>query len=433
MRWIATFIAAVAVAGPAAAAPPEPIGKSALGLSNSTPATKLSLKGDLVLLSCAPLLASPTFSIIATGTADPKGKFRVEGTDLMSAMQKRTLKISLTEAGTISAINGGSSDRTGAVITNIVKTVGIVAGIVAAAAPASPGTPPSIPCNDVTMKALVLAGNLTDEIAKQRGQLAGATPDDTRKIGRQIDVLAAQLASVRTNHLTVNLSKDLAVNAPDSPAEIQWTVEGLGKWFATAPGEAPFTTGGTNNCEAKLDYFELAYAIKGTPLAKTAAKSPCLSTSTLGKDQAKACRTSIVLVEPVVGVVEVKAKTGDLLGLKPGDLVGKARTPISQWGEATYFPLTVKFAQSRSLGLAFDQFGRPQSFDWNSEATAENATGALVNILEAGATTQKALNGKSQVQVWQEEITELETQMKLTKLRACRTAIEAGGTTCGDQ
>ncbi|WP_436047078.1 hypothetical protein [Phenylobacterium sp. LjRoot225] len=416
-------------------------------ISYFAPKTELEVQGDLRLLACDAdrILAAPTLSLVQRGAADPAAEFHLEGRELLSSLQKRELALDLTDDRTIRSLNAASSDRTGAVITNILKIFTTVASTFSAVTPGPgpasagarpalrPAPPPPSLCNAQTMEALRQANDLAATIQKRRAALSTASPADAEKVGAQIDVLVAQLAFLSTGPLTISLWRPLEVgDAPVSGASVNWTIKDLAKWMSEDPQKEPCTPAmpsaftGTG-CKAQTAHFALGYSVAGTVDEKRPSKSRCLHPIA---GDAPMCARTLVLAEPTPATVTLTANNGNFVGRKEGDTLGLAEVPMAQWGPATYLPLDVGFSQSRSVGMTFDQFGRKSSFSWGSEATAENATGSLAEIAEAGAAARKAVRGKGEVEVWEEEAARLETRLKLNKLQACQAVIEAGGTVC---
>lgn len=414
--------------------------KTPLSFSYHPPKTKLALGGDVVLTSCRDTAAATaTFKITPTGVGDQAVTFKVDGDALASAMQKRDLKLELTESGALKSLNATSSDRTGAVISNVLKIFTTIATAAFAGAPKTPGGAPQEVCNEATMQALIQAANLRDAIFTQRKLMGEADPADAPKIAKRIDALATRLASVTLIDLTIPLSASLDIGdgAAPSTGQVRWTLEDLGKWFAVdsrlqpcvaqAPKLFPDKPDHTG-CQAETDLFALDYTITGKAAEETAAKSKCLNATTAAV--AILCGRTIVMVEPAIAEVKVTAASDTFIGHKKGEELAKVKAPISQWGAVTYLPLNVGFAQSRTIGLTFDEFGRAQTFNWSSEASAENATAALADIATNGVAAAKATKGPTEVAQWTEENARLETQMKNNLLKSCKAAIEAGATAC---
>lgn len=417
---------------------------SAVDFRYFAPKTKLAAKGDFILVSCksaAELRVAPTLSIVQSGVADPKAEFKLLGDNLMSAIQKREVTLELSETGTLKSLNTSSSDRTGAVVTNVLKIFSTVAGaIVGGAAPgAGFKTEAASPCNPDTQKALDQAVKLAIEIRGRRDTLLSASPDEAVKLGKQIDVMATQLAGLTMGPLSVSVARPLEIGdraAKNVP--IKWTLGELSKWFATDPKAEPckpqradaFDNAKTG-CLAETDILSMIYAIEGTPEAETPSKSKCRLdyTPPAGETKPAACARSLVLVRPVTATVTLTAANANYLGSVAGGELGSAKAPISQWGEAQYLALDVNRGQSRAVGMTFDQFGRKQTLKWTSDATAENVTGALADIADAGAKAVKAVKGEdepSEVDAMKAEADEIETRTRLMKAKACQ-AIDAVG------
>ncbi|WP_293675883.1 hypothetical protein [uncultured Phenylobacterium sp.] len=447
MRWIVlSSVLLLAGCSSTGAGPKSSLTPQALSITYQAPKTRVAVEGDLTLINCEPVRVISSLSLNATGVADPAATFTLDGKYLSGAFTKRDVKVELNENRTLKSINTSVSDRTGAVITNLFKTVGsIVTGVRALEA----GSPTV--CNPQTLGALKQAEALAVKIDTLRAALAtNAAP---RTAVKDLDALAAQLAWVRTNQLTLKASRTLTLPAsPDAPPlegtpgpaakayDLRWTLADLGKWFARDPQTDPCTPvhpasfavdPSKQDCELVTGMLSLTWSITGiaAPDDKRVAASPCLRTDA-SEAQVAECRRSLVVTDPVISQVTVATVRPDYIGHGPGETLAQASVPVVQYGTAGYIPLDVGFAKSRVVAMTFDQFGRRQTFSWTSEASAENATAALNDIATAGAATAKILRGDTQAEAWTKENARLETQMKNNLLKSCQAAIQAGATAC---
>ena len=421
---------------------------SAANFTYFTPSTKVVLAGNFVLERCddKAVLASSTLALVSSATANTAAAFRLDGSQLSSARQKREVSIELHENRTIKSLNATSSDRTGAIVTNVLKVVGSIAGAITGMRGLQGDTAAEtvVPCNEATMAALRLAKSLRGRIATQRQALIGASAADAEKIGLQIDTLANQLALLTASRLTIATSRPIPLGDGPGSGTIRWTLKDLAKWFAEPEEDeqdvavckaAPGATGRfvadkakpDDPCAMDTDILALSYSVTGSPVVEEdrIGNSPCAK-----PDRPAECGKTLVLAAPVPAKVEVKTLSSGILGHRAGSVLGSATVSVPQWGPATYLPLDVGLFKSRTIAFTFDQFGNRQTFKWNSEATAENAMAALVTATDAGLTAIRNLEGPTDTARWKADIEELETRMKLNKLRLCEDAIENGATKC---
>ena len=431
---------------------------SAASFTYYTPATRLSIAGNLVLLRCNgdTVIATSTLSLVAVGGADRTVPFTLQGSHLSSAMQRRDLAIELNENGTIKSLNATTTDRTGAVVTSILSTAASIIGAVAGVRPASVGAvgappPPNPgPCNDATYAALNQAAVIRGVLAGEQRKLLTANPADVEGIRQRIDTLANQLSELLADQLTISVTRQLDVGDGLSPTwqPVRWTFGDLRKWFghpsetdvanACAPqnpaASALFnlSDGSTDLCKAATSLFAINYSITpsgAAALAERVARSPCRNP---GAALAAECGRSIVLPEPVTAVARFQSDSNNIASHPKGAQLGQASVLMPQWGRATYLLLNVRIFQTRSIGFTFGAFGERQSFKWNSEASAENALGAISTGTGSILTGIRNAEGPSDTQRWTEEAAELEARMKINRLRRCEFAIQAGASTCAE-
>jgi hypothetical protein len=424
---------------------PSDLRPSAAQFTYFSPATKVKLVGDFILSSCDErgVQVSSTLDLVTSGAANTAAPLRLDAAELRSARQKRELAIELHDNRTIKSLNASSSDRTGAIITNVLKAVTSIAGVVTGAGMLRDDSAPNdTHCNLGTLKALNLAANLRQRIANQRTAMVGASAADAEKIGLQIDALAKQLALVTTSMLTISVSKPVPLGDQPGTGVIRWTISDLGKWFLEDPDSSQ-TSGtvcraikaedfvarsGAAACSAETSILAIGYSVTAASVADVAdrvAASRCA-----GANAPRECGRTIVLASPVAAKVEFTSLSDSIIGHSSGDVLGSQAITVPQWGPATYLPLGVGLFQSRTIGFTFDQFGNRQSFKWSSEATAENATSAIVSAAEAGASAIKKAEGPTDAAEWKAQADELEARMRLNKLKLCEEAIRNGATKC---
>jgi hypothetical protein len=425
-----------------------PLTPSAVTFSYHPPKTEIEANAEFVLVECDPEpKVAMDVKVKGMGVADTSVVFQLDGDSLGSATQKHNLHFELSENRTLKSLNAESSDRTGAIIANVLKTVATVAtaalgaaadlhgGILNAHAGTGAGAG-SLICNEQTYAALRQAEDLRNAIDAQRDLMGQGSPDDATKIAESIDALATRLASVTATDLSLSLSAPLKIGDGNPVVgKIRWTILDLTKWFATEPGVDPcqprnisaFYGDANNRCQLTTELLGLDYKVVGTPapVASRAAASPCLTDTTLKRT----CGKTVAIVEPVMAFVTVSSAQ-PAITLGAGDEVTTATIPVAQWGAVSYLPIDVKFMQSRTVGMTFDDFGRKTTFTWTSEATAENATSALSDIATNGVAVATALKGMSDLDQLNDENTRLEAEQKNVTLKSCKKAMDAGATSC---
>ncbi|MEA3065222.1 MAG: hypothetical protein QOJ27_1668 [Sphingomonadales bacterium] len=461
----------------------------AASLPYFTPKTKLTLGGALVLQRCVKdgVTATSTLAVTSAGVADTTAAFTLDGAYLSSALQKREITVDLNDSRTIKSINAASSDRTGTVVTNVLKVAGSVVAAIAgvpvvAAAPANPTSEQlnakrkeraERPCNERTLHALELVGRLKGAIAGLRDGLDGANPDDAEAMGEQIQLLATQIGQITEQDLTVTLTAPLDVGNPtgsgavSNQGTVRWTLKDFAKWFAAEDPsgacrlEKPDAAGtyftlaaGAPGigCDTKSTLFGVDYTVESAaaaPMGDRPAASRCRPAALSAMPEAtsdemkrkqstwRECTRAIVLATPVPATVTISAAAEPgpaalhgFSGYKPGEKLASAPIVVPQWGATNYLSLDVGLFRSRTIGLSLDEFGRRQTFKWNSEATAENVTGGLVTATEAGLAVLHNAEGPTDTAKWTAESAEIEARMNRNKWRVCETAIANGATKC---
>lgn len=417
-----------------AAPKPSPLlDQTAARVTYYAPKTKLTVKGDFVLVECGEtagrILVAPSLSIVQTGVADTSVAFGLEGKALKSAFQKRSVSLELTEDGALSAINASGSDRSGAVFTNVLKIFGTLINPFSKASPAGDGK--STACNPETDRALHQARQIGETLTALRQQLISAAPADAEKIAKKIDALSGQLGALVTNQLTISVAKPLTVGATGGNVPVKFDFDDFAKWFAKDFAKDPCTAVlpdiTSSGCGKATDLFAMTATIAGESATTPIGASPCR----LGAENRPAeCDKTLVIVEPRSATVTVKPATANFVGTPLTAKVSEAKVWLPQWGAATYLRLDVRFAEAREIGMTFDQFGRKKTFKWSSEAAAENATSALASMAEGGVGVAKAARGQEELEAIEAESALLDARLKLNKLKACEAVIMAGGVTC---
>jgi hypothetical protein len=422
-------------------APPARLNPSAAAIDYALPSVSSKLTVQLVLLQCdqGPL-ATSVFAVVNEAGADQQRRHRLSGSALGSALKRRELAVELYEAGTLKSVNAAVEDRTGAVIANVFNLLTSGFGVFRAAT-AHTATPGASSCNEPTRRALQEVQDLEKRIGVLRASALAAAPEKGEAIQKQINNLAARVGTLRSNELSIGLTRPLEIGtAPGTEKQIRWTMADLAKWFATDPVREPCAQHPAfradpdkRGCAAETELFAVSYVFTGTPATAEEAKDRCALGAIAPEDET-ACARTIVVVDPVRAKVKVTAAGPEFAGKKAGDTLAEAAVLVPQWGRVSYLTLDVGFAGSKNVMMGLSPFGAKTSFQWKSQARAETATAALNTAATAASGFVTAIRApdSSEVKVWQGQITELETQLKLNKLIKCQAVIQAGGTVCPD-
>lgn len=413
----------------------------------SLPFTTATVGMDAVLESCDPpqITGTVTITPIANPSFDPGEAFRVYGSDLDSFTKARQLDLELYPDGAIKSVNGGVSDRTGAIITNILKTA---AGLIplAGGRQGQPVSASSFACTPKIRQVLDRVDILKKEIAARRSKLAGSPFAQTTKLRDSIDTLAAEVARIQTGALKIHVEREVAFKrgVPDGKGGrsgdtdagyIRWQTADFSDWFGNASAgetelfsltfcvDPPAAT--PPQCPAPR--VQAADSISGNPTVGTYVQRP----GCYNADIRVSCQGILVLRNPERRTMRVYPVNPTMFGqTSDTDPLAKQDLEISQWGEITELPLRASFGQNYTFAFGLDEFGKPTSGSWKSDARGENITGSLASIADAAGGVKSAF--KTDVQQDQDEITRLETRQKLNQLEFCKQVIAAGGFTCPD-
>ena len=408
------------------------------------PVTTAKLTADMVLLSCTggvPLAKTVvTITPVANPNPLPQQRFRLYGSNFSSFWKNRSFEVELHANDGLKSVNGAAADRTGAIISNVLKIgTGLVGMFGAGVVPSND----KIECNDTTAKALVRAERLRSEIVDQRVALASAPVGRAEVLRKHIDALASELARLRSEDLHLSLERELPFHegAPEQnhpvrtgAGRVHWTGNELAKWLNTT-GEAPVRPFSLAYCADRSTSRYAAEAISCTTSLVDTRLRPSNPNSEVQPARpgcwqptmAVSCPRTLVTREPVAATIVVLSTTDTIKGgagakLQTRDLL------ISQWGTIEETRLDVGFGGNMSLKAGFDEFGRKTSMTWKSDSRGEAMTGALAGVVDGANSFRNAFD--TNIEAQQAEILELETQQKLNKLRFCREVIEAGGFTC---
>ncbi|MXO58486.1 hypothetical protein GRI89_02850 [Altererythrobacter salegens] len=425
---------ALLLGGCATTRPDAPVARTdATSIQYELPETHAQVALELVLKKCdGGIEAAPTLTLspVAAPTPYDQHRFRIYGADLASFTKNRSLKIELHPNRAIKSINGGVADRTGAIITGALK---VIAGLVPFDASTLPVAGSS--CNPATRDALARIDILDKRIKALRATLDTIDPIRAEQTRLGIDALALEVARLKTGQLTLGLTTEISFMKGIDGGLISWRKDQLSKWF--------------DNVADNPTTFALGYCLETTASARKNGGASCLTSqantgnTSLGQiDMAKyvpplpgclsetsKCAQTIVFREPVDMVLTVIAITKDFGAAREEKTLKQLTLPVAQWGDITQLELTAGFAETKTMALGLDEFGRRGSFEWKSDARGEAIVGAAGSIVDASAALRKTIDTQEQ-QAQQAAITSLETEQKYNKLKLCEEIIRAGGFKC---
>ena len=432
------------------------------------PVTTAKVSADLVLQSCDANkpVATPKITVLPVSNPNSNStqRYQLFGADLSSFTKNRQLAVELYPNSALKSVNGGVADRTGAIITNVLKTG---AGIVGLVGGPSPPPPPPITgeCNTATKEALAQVKALQGQIKLLRTKLPSATPPEAEELRLAVDALAAEVARLRTGQLHLTLEREISFRKghsarsqqfealqaslqPDSLAAamrnsqggvIRWKSNELAKWLEVPQGEHA------------VEFFAVGYCVGLSPQHSQVPAPTCLADTAEGhgitettladlkvpdfievpqcySQTPRPCSKTLVMREPANATMVIVSLSDHLKDAPPDHRLASQELQISQWGSINELPLSTGLGGNFTFAAGFNEFGRKTSFTWKSDARGEALTSAAAGIVDAAGTFRKAFTTDLEEQ--QAEILELETQKKLNALRFCREVIEAGGFTC---
>ncbi|MCP4896621.1 MAG: hypothetical protein GY906_06550 [bacterium] len=400
---------------------------SSAGMTYAHPRTDGLVTVGVVLKECGETLARTKFDVdvkmVSKAGKDSTRTYHLSGSDLASYSIKRGLTIGVDDNGVIKSINSENSNRTAAIISNVIKTG-------ATLVPSMVATEVTI-CKPEAKNAVDEANTLKDKIASLKASInSGSTPDQIEKNIKTINRFAAELAALRTGILRVDtkgtFKSDLKNGEQAIPESgictgtdgIPLDTKPFEKWF-----DPTFVTS-----TVFTDHFKITGCV--TENAAPARVIPLVEKST---GRRRDCELQIELPNPA----SIKAQltlVGPVYPRVPGS---NAPAPgpnmtmhAAQLNSTGTLCLDVGFGESRTVGMKFDSFGRKTEFTWNSEARGEAISGAIAGYASGLTGIADSLEGTSELAAQKEEIDRLKTQKTLNELRQCEAIIEAGGYEC---
>ncbi len=445
---ILAMLSACAALGCATKPASKAVLNEASSITYQLPVTAAQVTLDATIISCksAPVAkGTVTITPVVQPTPYSEHRFTISGSDLVSFTKKKEIKIDLYPNGAIKSINSSVTDRTGAIIANVIKLAATVL-----AADAGDKDPPEN-CNQVTTDAWKAFTALKLDVEELKKKLEDNNADH-EAIQKKIDILAAEMGRLQSDQLTIKLTRSIEFVEGTKGGKIAWKASELKKWLQYQENEAELLRGNFRIgwCVARvgdsdlLCSTDLAIDLKPSPqtsptpetteqqadVTKTALKKPppapidCLLDGTQ-------CRTTLVFREPAQAVMTVVALGTDL-DAKIDSRMAQLAFPMAQWGKVSYLPLTVGFGGSKTVAMTLDEFGTRNSFSWSSGARGEEITGGAQSVVDAATAFKTARDGED-LRSQKAQIEELEAQQKLNKLRKCQAILDAGGFVCPDE
>lgn len=394
--------------GSAVAAKPPKVQDTASSITYTLPETQVRAGIDLVVTNCSPVEVKGAVALLASAIPSPNHRFTIRGADRAWFRLKRDLTLDLHPNGALKSVNGAVSDRSAAIIFNVVKMLatGVSIGLMYDSTPR---------CNDEVSKKLNDAKKLGHRITELQTEIIDKkpdSPDGLADLQEQIDVLANRLAAIEQESLTVRLSKTIDF---ESGMAKEGGYEGVLRWDHSQLGSHFDVPDDGKNLT-----FDLAWKLTDP---RCGAETKCISWPADSVAACGNCSDTLVFREPVPATLEVS------MPLHPVVAGANLQFPMAQWGTLTYFPLRAKFGEKRSLRLAMDEFGRRLSYTWSSAARGEEITSAASGIVDGVAAYRNARESEDTM-ARKAEIEEFETLMEWNAMKRCQAAMEAGASKC---
>lgn len=423
-------------AGPPEAQTPataQPAIGSATAIGYSLPSSSVKVVVGLTLVRCAGSFAAQTdvtFVPIVSPSPHAEHRFSLDGRDLASFWKNKKIAIETFPNGTIKSLNGGLSDQTGSIISSIVR---LAAGFVAL--DGEQAIRLADRCAPSTMSAVMRASSLTDRVTGLRAKLASLPPGEVVATKATIDVLAAEIARLRTNELRLELSSELVLDRGITGGTLRWRRNDFAKWLLNdadaARTNAPVADLAIGLCVAPEMPGAATPRCDGDAVdaADLAARDAPKRVDPVSCANDEGCRTTIVMREPRRATITAISRAGGLAGKPSGSSLGTADLTISQLGEISYLPLRIGFGKSVSFAMGFDENGHKVSQTWDATERGTTLLGAASSITDAAVGAFRAIDGK-RVAEQKAEIDRLNTLKAYNQAKYCEAVFAAGGFTC---
>ena len=389
---------------------------SALTYDYVIPDTSAKLALQVTITECSPsaqFKIEPTLTVSAVRSP---ARYHLVGGDLSGWFTSHDLALTSYETGALKTINSADSDRTFAVVTNVIK------GIVSIAAIAGTPNPSGIDCSVPTKAALTALQSMKARRKQLAALLPGADPAKTQELAEAIAALDAEIGRVATSDALTFQLPAKSLDLMHKGGTVEWSNDDMPASLMGAP-PAKFAvaycldeqTGPEPSAKCSGD---LAAQGRTVAVAGTAAPAAC------GTDTR--CSRTIVLREPKRAVLTLVGQ-GDAFGKVQGKTIKAVALPVAQWGNFTMLSTRVGLGRSRTVGFSLDEYGGKTSFAWKSDARAESITGGVASALEPAAGLAGTIRGHELAED-KAELDRLDTEHKLKAARACKAIEDAGGT-----
>jgi hypothetical protein len=432
--WIWLWlIPTLALLAGCSSAPKTGAHKDAAYLTYKLPATAARVTMDLTLTKCTPSVSAKAVISLAPVVVSSQHEFTIDGSKLASFSKKKEVEIGLYPNQTIKSVNSAVSDRTGAILVNAIKTVGMLA----MAADERPQATDY--CNEETKRHVERVDEISKLISDLRSSVSVSPKADVEANQKKIDAWAKEAARIKIENLTTSLSGDIVFDEQlqEAGGVVQWSTSRFERWFTKSePGrsghfmlgwclsivadEAPCSKGEVRMINQRAKAAAESKG-KGQPQDAPRLRFKC-------KEDGTNCATTLVFLEPKDAMLKIFAYGSDL-GVTAETEMAQVLLPVTQWGDVSYLDFSAGFGESKAASLSLDEYGRRTSFGWKSEARGEGIGGSLQGIGDAAQGFYSVMEGR-EVKDQKAEIEVLETQQKLNKIRLCKAAIEAGGHAC---
>jgi hypothetical protein len=384
---------------------------SAASIDYRLPRTDAQYQLALTLKECreAGFTVDAELAVVAIAGAQADVR-RIPGAALASARIKRGLQITVSDAGVVTGINSSNSDQTPAIIGNALKIAATLAGVAAVGRDG----PLGLKCRPEIVNATERGKVVESQIAHLREKLAKAGTNSRPtakelKMVREVNILARELASLRIGLLRVEVKGPIKLDGPKTNEALNVDIEPFKKWFD--PENSNLVVGIPR-------YFGLQWTA-------TAAAANILALAPASDKKLRACKLSVELPQTQSVTLTVSG-----IGESLRSLTAEEALPVAQWLAPAKLCLDVGFGESRTVVLAFDSYGRTKDMNWSTEATAATVSTAFGGSIDSVAGLVTTLRGPSDLAKQKAQIDDLETQLKLNQLLACRAVIDAGGFDC---
>lgn len=397
--WRCASVALTAVALSslmAACATTDP--RTAADIRYRLPRTDAKVNLALTLRDCSPIRIDVASTSLSPVVRADKKEYVIPADKIASSRVARKLKVELSDEGVLTAINTTSTDKTAQIIGNYIQGIAQIAGAVLLAPAPSPefvGPRTPVKCHPATAIAVDRHKKIADEIDSMRH----SPKSPPVEYWKTMQALAAELGALEA-YLTIDVKGSIEIEkdlySQKAPASVKLGLGPFEKWFVIASPEEL-----AENVELKW---------WGAEVVPTTARTV-----------ARKCDLGLSIPAPTMVTVKVEGR--QWIGKAQGDVT----FPAAQRGSDSELCLDVAIGEGRTVALTLDNFGRTKVYDWSSDASAEAISAAFAGSSKSIASIVPIIKGPSDLDRKQNEITELEAELKVQDLRACIKTRQNGG------